>query len=604
MLGALRAELLVLRKWRAAWALLLITPLLTLVTNYGLPYLQYLTVTPDQYSAVGTPSQILPTILPSQFVIVVAGNFGFTGTAPFVVLGAVLAGGDWGRGTIKTSLLQAPGRLRSFAGQALALAFALAASVLLTFAVAAAASLLIARFEAAAVSPLDGALPAGSVLARGVAVGLLIGLCYGAAGIALGTIFGNIGAAIAAALLWTVVGQAVLDNLALQAGGVLQTINDVLPNASAVSITSTFGAVGGGADASLYYRVAPALSVWVLLGYTAGFLVLAAVLLRRRDIGVGGISRVRRRRLRSRVPDEQVIEGYEDEPLDSIGGVLASLRAELLVMCRRPAVWAFVLVMPVYTLLNSYLVQYVFYRTAGSGVFADLVPDQILPNILPAQFMTVSLNSFGFTMGLDGTAAFVLLGAVLAGSSWGDGTVKTALLQCPGRLQTALGQALALLVAVTVSVLATVVVAAAASTVVALVQTGSVSPALGPFPSLATVAQGVAGALLVGFAYGAAGLTLGTVFRNAGGAIAAALLWSVILRSVLDNLAQQLHGGLQTINKVLPNASTTTLTHLFNPIGASPGVQLDTRTAAVVLSLYAMAFLAVPAVLMRSRDVG
>jgi ABC-2 type transport system permease protein len=601
MLGALRAELLVLRKWRAAWALLLVTPLLTLVTNYGLPYLQYLTVTPDQYSAVGTPSQILPTILPSQFVIVVAGNFGFTGTAPFVVLGAVLAGGDWGRGTIKTSLLQAPGRLRSFAGQALALALALAASVLLTFSVAAAASLLIARFEAAAVSPLDGALPAGSVLARGVAVGMLISLCYGAAGIALGTIFGNIGAAIAAALLWTVVGQAVLDNLALQAGGVLQTINDVLPNASAVSITSTFGAVGGGADASLYYRVAPALSVWVLLGYTAGFLVLAAVLLRRRDIGA---SRVRRRRLTSRVTDEQVIEGYEDEPLDSIGGVLASLRAELLVMCRRPAVWAFVLVMPVYTLLNSYLVQYVFYRTAGSGVFADLVPDQILPNILPAQFMTVSLNSFGFTMGLDGTAAFVLLGAVLAGSSWGDGTVKTALLQCPGRLQTALGQALALLVAVTVSVLATVAVAAAASTVVALVQTGSVSPALGPFPSLTTVAQGVAGALLVGIVYGAAGLTLGTVFRSAGGAIAAALLWSVILRSVLDNLAQQLHGGLQTINKVLPNASTSTLTHLFNPIGASPGVQLDTRTASVVLSLYAVAFLAVPALLMRSRDVG
>ena len=66
----MRAELLVLRKWPAAWALLLIMPAATLLPYYVVSYVFYLTVTPAEYAVQGTPAQNLPALLPSQFVIV------------------------------------------------------------------------------------------------------------------------------------------------------------------------------------------------------------------------------------------------------------------------------------------------------------------------------------------------------------------------------------------------------------------------------------------------------------------------------------------------------------------------------------------------------
>jgi ABC-type transport system involved in multi-copper enzyme maturation permease subunit len=376
-----------------------------------------------------------------------------------------------------------------------------------------------------------------------------------------------------------------------------------LPNASAVSVTSSFGSLGGGSESAQYYRVSPATSVWVLLGYTVLFLVVAGMLLRWRDIAS---ERTARRLLRPTV-NTRLLRRPEVDRDRPAGGLLAVLRSELLVMRRWPAVWAFVLVPPVYTLLNSYLVQYVFYRTAGTGVFSGLSADQILPTILPGQFVTVTLNSFGYNMGVDGTAAFILLGALVAGNDWGRGTLQTALLQGPGRLRTAFGQALAVLVAIALSVLATLVLAGLASLVVALSHSGSLSPAESPWPAVSVLVRGLAGGLLLGITYGAAGLALGCLFRSAGAAIAAALLWSVILRSLLDNLAQQLPGSLRVLDHVLPDASTTTLTQLFGSVSSipgPPGVQVATATACWLLAGYALLFLAIPAALTRWRDIG
>ena len=103
--------------------------------------------TPRRFPAPqGTPAQNLPALLPSQFVIQSVEPFYFT--APFIVLGAVIAGSDWSRGTIRTSLLAGPSRTRTFAGQVLAIMIACAISVLLCFALAAVASVAI-RFYAA-----------------------------------------------------------------------------------------------------------------------------------------------------------------------------------------------------------------------------------------------------------------------------------------------------------------------------------------------------------------------------------------------------------------------------------------------------------------------
>jgi len=47
--------------------------------------------------------------------------------------------------------------------------------------------------------------------------------------------------------------------------------------------------------------------------------------------------------------------------------VLVSLRAELLVLRHRPAVWALVLAMPFNMLIISYVTEYVVYLTSQAG---------------------------------------------------------------------------------------------------------------------------------------------------------------------------------------------------------------------------------------------
>jgi hypothetical protein len=66
MLASMRAELLVLRKWPAAWGLLLVTPMLVLLSDYVAEFISYLALTPADYAEYGTPAQEIPALLPSR----------------------------------------------------------------------------------------------------------------------------------------------------------------------------------------------------------------------------------------------------------------------------------------------------------------------------------------------------------------------------------------------------------------------------------------------------------------------------------------------------------------------------------------------------------
>ena len=109
MLAAARAELLILRKWPMAWALLLVTPVVTLAVYYVAAFVLYVTLTPAQYGPLGTPSQNLPMMLSSQFSIIAVSQFAFSAQVPLIVLGAIMAGGDWTSGTLRTTVRQGAG---------------------------------------------------------------------------------------------------------------------------------------------------------------------------------------------------------------------------------------------------------------------------------------------------------------------------------------------------------------------------------------------------------------------------------------------------------------------------------------------------------------
>jgi hypothetical protein len=608
VLAAMRAELMVLRKWPAAWGLLLVVPAATLLPYYVVSFVVYLTDTPAEYAQQGSPAMILPSLLPSQYVIVALALLPST-TAPFVVLGSVMAGGDWERGTIATSLLAGPGRVRAAVGQAAALAVAAAVSMAVTFAACAAASVLIRALEARSVNPVDAAMPPAWVLARGLGVGLLIAVAYGWLGLLLGTACRSAAGGIAAALVWTVLLDPNLYELGLDTGSrTLHTITLLFPQSSVVTLASLFGAPGGGATSSMYLPVRPGVAAGALAGYAAAFLGLTLVLVRRRDVLTGRAARRRLRRAPAPAPGGDPAPAAAGPPP---GRVLASLRAELLVMRHRRAVWALVLAIPVNMLIISYVTEYVTYLTAGTGSAAGANAPEVLPYLLPGQYLANVLSGFSINYGVYGPAVFFLLGALVAGSDWGRRTITTALLAGPRRVQARIGQDLSVLLAAAAGVIVTFLLAAAATTALAAGLGGS-EPLYTVFPPAAHIATTVAGTLTVALACTAIGLALGTILRSATKAAGVVLLWAVIIQPQLNNVSTQLHGTWLLIYEILPSVGLNTLVNLYNTttnyvpgtsLGPPFGTQVSPAIAFLTLGLYAAASLAVAALITSRRDI-
>jgi len=605
MLASLRAELLILRRSKVAWMLVLTTPVLTLFTIYLFQFLGYLGDTPALYAQEGTPEQALEGLLPGQFNIQAIEQVAIT--APFIVLGAVIAGGDWSRGTIKTALLAGPSRARTFAGQAAAILIACAVSVLLSFALAAAASVAIRAYTGPLAPGAAGndAFPPGIVIAESVGAGLLIATTYGALGIALGTLCRSAAGGVAAALAWYFLVDVDLSDLSIDAGPVAQHIYNAFPEASVTTLYFMFGSSGGGASSATYQPVAHHAAVAIMLAYTAVFLGLGLVLVRRRDIVGAGAARLPWP-LSPRRGAGVFASGQRAGPGRGRGaGVLASARAELLVMGRWPAMRALVLVLPAVTLFDGYLQPYALYW-AGTTSVSGTSPSQVLPAMLPGQYLPTVLNSIGFDYTVPGTAAFFLIGALAAGTSWASGTVKTALLQAPARISAALGQALAVTVALVTSVILTFAVAGLSTMLAALTITGSASPAAGPLPGAGRLAAAFGIAVLVSLAWGAAGWAAGTVLSSAAAAFAAILLWTTIVQEQLDYYATLMPKAARAVYDLLPDAATSTLALIDGQIsynGLYSLGQVTPTLAVVTLAAYALAFFTLPVILTRRREI-
>ncbi len=603
MIASWRAELFVLRKSRAVWALVAIAPLMVLFQTYVFGFALYAGITPATEALFGSQAENLPALLPSQFVIESLTDL--IGTAPFIVLGAYIAGADWSRGTLRTSLLQGQSRTRTFLGQALAVLTACALSVLLCFALAGLASLAIRGYVGQA-GAAAGPFPALSVVGEAVGAGLLIGFAYGALGIALGTLCRSAAGGIAAALAWAAIADSFLYDLSTDTGPLFTHLYDVMPFASLVTLTAMFGSAGGGASSSTYQPVPPWGAAAILSAYTLIFLGLALVLLRRRDIADPARTR-RFRQFWNRRRDRR--PARDRRPVLAGSGLAGSLRSELGVMYRWPAMWALVLILPAFTLLGSYIPQLVLYFNAGTGAVTLASPVEVLPVLLPGKYIATVLNSIGngIYLPLPGTALFFLIGALAAGSDWAGGTLRTSLLQGPARVRTAAGQAIAVLVAAAASVLLAFAVAGLFSMAVALGVTGSVSPPGSPLPTPGQLAGGIGLGLLVAATWAVAGWAAGTLLRSATAAFAVIVLWAMIVQLQLDQVATEFARPLRAVYDVLPDAATNTLTGLFGfPSVDGTGLALGKVAPLVAfgtLAAYALAALALPVAVTRRRDV-
>jgi ABC-2 type transport system permease protein len=279
MTGSISAELLLLRRRRSTWILLGLWAALAMFFSYLLPYVEY-----RNGDIGGGPGQTpLEELLPDQLAGHLSGGFPFFGGVFALMLGVLALGSEYGWGTLRTVLVQRPGRLHVFAAKLLAMAVGLVPFVLVVFALGTASSYAIAWGEG-----VPAGAPPAWVLVRALAAGWLILAVWAAFGVTLGVLSRGTALAVGLGILYALVIEGLISAFADQVS-LLEPLVEFFLRANAYSLVEGLGAAttgaatdGPGAFNGPYVGGAQALIV--LVGYIAGFLLLSGVLLRRRDV--------------------------------------------------------------------------------------------------------------------------------------------------------------------------------------------------------------------------------------------------------------------------------------------------------------------------------
>ena len=268
------AEVLKLRKRPATWALGALLAAAIVLLRYVLAY-----VISRQAPGPGVSAQeiamLKEALLPRNVVPMMLNILPGIGGAVALILGALVAGSEYGWTTLKTILTQRPGRLGVLGGKALAVGGVLGLYVALSFAASLAAGLVLAGVTGGAAT-----LPGAAEIARGLGAAWLILAAWAALGMLLATAFRGTALAIGLGLIYSLVVESIIATLA---GGVtwLATLRKGLPGANAGALVDAFPVAVPDTASAL---VGPAHAGLVLAAYVVAGVALAALLLRRRDV--------------------------------------------------------------------------------------------------------------------------------------------------------------------------------------------------------------------------------------------------------------------------------------------------------------------------------
>jgi ABC-2 type transport system permease protein len=273
MKRSISAELLVLRKRPSSWILLGVWGTLTLLFAYVVPYVTYLNGSDEE----------LAELLPHALVGNLMGGFPFFGGVLALILGVLALGSEYGWGTLKTLLVQRPGRLRAFGAKLVALALALVPFVLVAFAVGTLATLAIAWREGAAID-----WPSAWLVVRGLGAGWVVLAVWAGFGAMLAVVSRGTSLAIGVGLLYAFVIEGLLSALASQVGAVDRVVEFFI-RANGYSLMAPLGlppdeAASNGPGSFSGAFVGGVQALVVLVVYLTAFIAVAASLLRRRDV--------------------------------------------------------------------------------------------------------------------------------------------------------------------------------------------------------------------------------------------------------------------------------------------------------------------------------
>ena len=217
-------------------------------------------------------------------------------------------------------------------------------------------------------------------------------------------------------------------------------------------------------------------------------------------------------------------------------------------------------------------------------LLASLYPDQFVNNVMGA----------GFPLG---AAMAIVLGAILAGSEYSWGTLKTLFTQRPGRLTTWVGRMTVFTVWMAILTTVLFVVGASFSVLIAAVNNHAIV-----WPSLADIAKGFATVWLIFVVNGSIGLALGVAVGQSAAAIGIGLVYllsiEVIAVRFIDSIS---NGAYKWIGDLFLGQNATAL--IGHVSGKAVGISISAEQAILVMFAWLAALLIVAAGLQRVRDV-
>jgi ABC-2 type transport system permease protein len=278
-----------------------------------------------------------------------------------------------------------------------------------------------------------------------------------------------------------------------------------------------------------------------------------------------------------------------------------SYRAELLKLRKWPAMWILAAVLLVLSQVFGYVIPYVAYRSGGgSGFAAGETPAQLLADLLPGRLVPNTLGGFPLFAG----AIALIIGALVAASEYGWGTLKTILAQRPRRRSLLAGKLLSMATAILVLVLTVFAVNALWSWVIAATEGMPTD-----WPSVLDLGRGIgAGWLILGM-WSLLGALLGIVFRSTSLAVGLGLVWALAVENLVRGFAGVL-GSLDAFQRGLPGVNAGSLVAALGAAtldqpGGTPGVTavVSGPQALVVLGAYVVVLTLVAVVTLQHQDV-
>jgi ABC-2 type transport system permease protein len=279
--GSYRAELLKLVKRPAMWILGAVFLVLAQVFGYLIPYVAYRSGGGGGFAGGETAARLLADVLPGRLVPNTLGGFPMFAGAVALIIGGLVAGSEYGWGTLKTILTQRPRRPSVLAGKLLAIVAAALGLVLAGFAVNALWSWVIASVEGRAAD-----WPSLLDLGRGVGAGWLILAMWSLFGALLGILFRSTSLAVGLGLVWALVVENLVRGFAGLLG-FLEAFQHGLPGVNAGSLVASLGAATQGQPGGtpgVTAAVSGPQALVVLVVYVVVLSFVAGLALQRQDV--------------------------------------------------------------------------------------------------------------------------------------------------------------------------------------------------------------------------------------------------------------------------------------------------------------------------------